>query len=231
MECPHCITGCHRVSPATIITVSGGQDKDEDSDGISDFWELSYFSDLTVVGSTTDYDTDGYSDLQESINGTDPDFQDFPGGIGWVRPELESAYIVGCITNYLGENITDADIYANVIAGGLYHYDKGCFAILTPRMQYDITVTITADGFPIVRKICNVGNGDIDLGTIVLSNTGNINGDQEIDLIDAILSLKILSGFSSENETIPVASDVDGDARININDVVYILQKAAGLRE
>lgn len=48
---------------------------DTDADGISDAWEQTNFGSLTV-GSTTnsasDYDRDGYTDLEEFLNGTNP---------------------------------------------------------------------------------------------------------------------------------------------------------------
>ncbi|MCX5769983.1 MAG: thrombospondin type 3 repeat-containing protein [Candidatus Hydrogenedentes bacterium] len=38
---------------------------DSDADGIGDEWELDWFGDLTTADETTDYDSDGVSDLQE----------------------------------------------------------------------------------------------------------------------------------------------------------------------
>ncbi len=44
---------------------------DEDGDGMSDGWELFYFGSLAQTG-TGDYDSDGVSNLQEYLNGSDP---------------------------------------------------------------------------------------------------------------------------------------------------------------
>ena len=52
------------------------QDGDGDDDGMDDDWELAHFVDLDVAGPGTDFDLDGFSDLQEFLaatNPTDPD--------------------------------------------------------------------------------------------------------------------------------------------------------------
>lgn len=71
--------------------------QDSDSDGINDEWELFYFGDLTTAGATSDFDRDGYTDLQEYqnfMNGElDPEGNPFgptdkniSGGTGYVAP-------------------------------------------------------------------------------------------------------------------------------------------------
>ena len=49
-----------------------------DGDDIDDEWELLYFGDLTTADNTTDSDGDGYLDLYEYLNGTNPTIQDPP---------------------------------------------------------------------------------------------------------------------------------------------------------
>jgi hypothetical protein len=41
---------------------------DTDNDNIDDDWEMSHFGDLTTADQTSDFDEDGYSDLQEYLN-------------------------------------------------------------------------------------------------------------------------------------------------------------------
>ncbi len=69
---------------------------DTDSDGINDNWEKQYFSNsLTVANATSDYDKDGYSDLQEytnrgetDLNGVsyNPTVKNVAGGTGYIKP-------------------------------------------------------------------------------------------------------------------------------------------------
>ena len=67
---------------------------DTDSDGIDDNWEQQHFGSLTIADATSDYDKDGYTDLQEYLNETagetdpagdayDPQVRNAPGGTGF----------------------------------------------------------------------------------------------------------------------------------------------------
>jgi len=91
-----------------------------------------------------------------------------------------------------------------------------------------------------------VGLGDMGLGEryvdslVVLRNltpysipiVGDIDGDKDIDLSDAILALRVLSEITPEggSDSILPAADVDGDDKIGIEEVLYIIQRVAGLR-
>jgi len=57
---------------------------------------------------------------------------------------------------------------------------------------------------------------------------GNIYNGAEIDLSDAISALQVLSAMAPAG--ISPAGDVNGDARIGLQEVVYVLQVVAGLR-
>jgi len=58
---------------------------------------------------------------------------------------------------------------------------------------------------------------------------GDVNGSGgEPDLADAILALQVLAGLSPPN--VNVGADVNNDDKIGIEEVIYILQKVAGLR-
>ncbi len=61
------------------------------------------------------------------------------------------------------------------------------------------------------------------------SMPGDVNGDGAVDLEDAIIVLHILSGISV-NVQIHLEADVNGDKRIGIEELAYILQKTAALR-
>ena len=49
---------------------------DKDVDGLPDDWEISQFSNITTANATSDYDSDGLSDLDEHNSGTDPKNRD-----------------------------------------------------------------------------------------------------------------------------------------------------------
>ena len=59
---------------------------------------------------------------------------------------------------------------------------------------------------------------------------GDIDGNDAVDLTDAILALRILCGTDIGDQKIFIDADVNGDGKIGIEEVVYILQKVAELR-
>ena len=62
---------------------------DNDGDGLLDWWELSYFADLTVSSPNVDSDGDGVLDSVEFTLKSDPSVNDLPGpGIHYEYDEL-----------------------------------------------------------------------------------------------------------------------------------------------
>ncbi|CAK8722278.1 hypothetical protein GCAAIG_11925 [Candidatus Electronema halotolerans] len=92
-------TMTNRHAPVQVVFLSGS---DTDNDGIDDGWEMTFFHNLTTANATSDYDRDGYSDLQEYLNwlahetdpnGTayNPTEKNAPGGTGYVEPSSSSS--------------------------------------------------------------------------------------------------------------------------------------------
>ena len=67
-------------------------------------------------------------------------------------------------------------------------------------------------------------------GGINLVAPGDINNDKVVNLADAILGLQIVSGRSTSAKTIARGADVNGDGKIGMAEVIYILQKVAEVR-
>lgn len=59
---------------------------------------------------------------------------------------------------------------------------------------------------------------------------GDINNDEIVDIEDAILALRVLVGFQPQ-EPINLLADVDGDGKIGMEEVLYILRETGGLIE
>lgn len=53
-------------------TTNGTASSDTDLDGIDDDWEIANFGNLTTVNATSDYDGDGFLDINEYLAGTQP---------------------------------------------------------------------------------------------------------------------------------------------------------------
>lgn len=64
---------------------------------------------------------------------------------------------------------------------------------------------------------------------IKVSIIGDISGDSVITLADAIMSLQIVTGIAP-NQTVSLNLEVNGDGKIGLPEVIYILQKTAGVR-
>ncbi len=83
------------LAPATIISFKNfSLVMTSDDDGIDDNWELKWFSNLITANQFTDFDNDGYSDLQEYLNNLanemdpknnpyNPTVKNAPGGTGY----------------------------------------------------------------------------------------------------------------------------------------------------
>ncbi len=59
---------------------------------------------------------------------------------------------------------------------------------------------------------------------------GDLNGDEAVNLADAVLALQLLSRMDTTGKTIYLQADVDQTTTIDTADVIFILQKVAALR-
>lgn len=66
------------------------------------------------------------------------------------------------------------------------------------------------------------------MNSSVPADPGNINGDDRIDLQDAVLALQALSNMGPPG--LDLTADVDGDGRIGLAEAIYALQWASSLR-
>jgi hypothetical protein len=64
--------------------------------------------------------------------------------------------------------------------------------------------------------------------------SGELTGDRQVTLADAVLALKVLAGVDAagtiRTDYITTKADVRGEGRITMADPVFILQTVAGLR-
>ena len=63
------------------------------------------------------------------------------------------------------------------------------------------------------------------------SDPGDVNGDGDVTLADAVLSLQVACGVDVSGETISLGADVNGDGKIGLAEALYIIQKVSGLRD
>jgi YD repeat-containing protein len=105
-----------------------------------------------------------------------------------------------------------------------YHYDR----------LNRLTSVTYGEGTQITYVYDPAGNRlNRTISAVVLPVKGNINGDDSINLADAILALKVLSGLDPvgiRSDYKASDSDIDGNKKIGPEEVIYILQKVSGLR-
>ncbi|MCP4108649.1 MAG: hypothetical protein GY749_24390 [Desulfobacteraceae bacterium] len=80
---------------------------------------------------------------------------------------------------------------------------------------YENVTIVVSDGNRITRYSFNI--------QVVTPTPGDINYDGSIDITDAVLALQILAGLTPDNVA-DVNSDVNGDGKIGVQDVLYILR-------
>jgi len=84
----------------------------------------------------------------------------------------------------------------------------------------------------------NAGSNPNDANSIPLGlkfiERGDINGDGTVDLLDAIIALRVQAGMDTSKlvrSSYPTSdADVNGDGRIGMEEIIYILQYTAQLR-
>ena len=59
---------------------------------------------------------------------------------------------------------------------------------------------------------------------------GDVNGDGNLTLADAILSLRVACGLATNANNVIIGADVNGDNRIGLAEMLYVLQIMAGYR-
>ena len=164
--------------------------------------------------------------------------------------EVNTAPVLSTIGNqavYQGAELsftataTDADVPANTLiftldagapAGAGIDSVTGVFS-WTPAAGpgpgvYPVTVRAADNGMPVLDDFETI---EITVNEIL---KGDINGDGITDLADAILALRVLSGMDTSDQVrsgyIGSGADVNGDDRVGMEEVIYILQDVVGLR-
>lgn len=111
----------------------------------------------------------------------------------------------------------------NKAVGTYYPYQAGTGD------KYLLTVNCpAADVNPII--IAGLLGIDLAGASLPIVRAGDINGDGAVNMVDAVLALQLLSGMNMTGKTIYRQADADGTGKLDISDLIFILQKAAGLR-
>lgn len=211
---------------------------DTDKDGMPDAWEVRYRLNPLVADGSFDLDGDGYTNLQEFLANTSP-------ADAASKPRPADAVTLAAT----GISITSATLNGTVNPHGFstrYHFEYG----LTDAYGNSTSVTDAGSGMadiPVSTAITNflpntvyhyrivadtgfdVSYGDDATFTYVVA-PGDVDLSGAVNLMDAHIVMGIISG-SSVSEPVHTAADVNGDGKLGIAEIIYSLQKGAGLRE
>lgn len=140
-----------------------------------------------------------------------------------------SGYVKGCIIDSSsGAPISGVRINGTGSASARSETD-GCYKL--PDSPGDYTVTAEIECYESSSKEVSITSGNITSLNISLLpkiiSKGDVNGDGKIDLQDAILALRTLTGIS---QTVCKGADVNNDNRIGLEETIYVLQRVAESR-
>ncbi len=71
---------------------------------------------------------------------------------------------------------------------------------------------------------------DLSGASLLIVKAGDINGDEKVNMADAVLGLQLLTRMDLTGQKINIAADPDKTGKIDSADVIFILQKTAELR-
>jgi hypothetical protein len=112
--------------------------------------------------------------------------------------------------------------------------ENGCYLGQMPVGTYDITVSAVGY-FPASLPNVVISIGDSVIRNIRLTRfgMGDINGGG-MGLDDAIVGLQVISGVGGSGmirtDYATSGADVNGDSKVGLEEVMYILQQLSGLR-
>jgi hypothetical protein len=181
-----------------------------DADGI--YYVMVRHYDSDVFGEDTEYDLQVYIPIGP-----------LPG------------FIVGTITNSSsGEPIGGVRIKTDKKVSALSLPD-GNYLMVHPPGSHSLAAEASGyENFTDTVTIGEAGTVTKNITMTPLDYIGDIDGDLDVDLADAILALRVLAGMDTagliRSDYATSSADVNGDSKIGLEEVIYILQHVAGAR-
>jgi sugar lactone lactonase YvrE len=152
--------------------------------------------------------------------------------------DLQVYMPIGPLPGFIVGTITNASS-GNPIGGVRIKTDKKVSALSLPDGNYLMvhppgshSLTAEASGYENFTDTVTLGEAGTVTKNITMTPSdyrGDIDGDLDVDLTDAILAFQVMAGIQP-SATIHKEADVNGDNRIGQEEAVYIMQEVAGLR-
>jgi hypothetical protein len=225
---------CSRYEEALILSLPGADENLTSVDGkrgtLSDFLEnepyVVYDTDLRMIGIMSSF-PEGAQHLLPStfpIDSTPPSTVITSGPSGTTPEKAVTFTFSGSDNTTSLSNL----VYACFLNG--YDTSWSGYSRITSKSYSNLangSYTFS------VRAKDETQNADLSpasqLFTVNYPSYGDVYKDGNVDLLDAVSALQVCTGMRSAEE-VNAFADVDGDGKIGMAEVIYILQKTAGLR-
>jgi len=133
--------------------------------------------------------------------------------------------MTGIVSNVCsGELIKDVRIHSTSGNGSAISMENGNYEMLFVSENGTYDVTTETDDYEIFTDSGSLESGDVVIQNITM--TPIIEND-DLSLLHAIASLKIVINMELENQYIDRVPDIDCDGKIGLPEVIYILEKLA----
>lgn len=192
----------------TSFAIGGGtinEETDSDGDGLKDYQEFIVYD---TNWQDIDTDHDGLSDGEEVDKGTDPIGNDTDGD--GLKDGWEVTYNFDPITTNNALQDPDSDELNN-----LAEQNHGTNPLLA-----DTDGDGCKDGVEVLG----------DRNPNLPDPQGDLNVDCALDLKDAIIGVQVMARIELLS-TVDKEADVNGDGKVGLEEVIYVLQRVSGLRE
>ncbi|MCP4346651.1 MAG: choice-of-anchor D domain-containing protein [Desulfobacterales bacterium] len=145
-------------------------------------------------------------------------------GSSWISVDSGISDLFYSMWGSSGSNIFAVGDY-----GIILHYNGESWNKMTSDLSAEMALTgvwssSDSDVF-VVSESGDILYYDSNCSITVTVEKGDINGDGNIDLADAVLALKVLSGTDIGDSVIHSEADVTGDGAVGFDEVIYILWK------
>jgi len=104
------------------------------------------------------------------------------------------------------------------------------FSLLSSSPELERLLVADHDLVQVIYVDPNRGYRFIERALWTAVGAGDVNSDGHVTLADAIVTLQCAAHMTTETAVITKDADVDGDERIGMAEILYILQRTAGLR-
>ena len=150
-----------------------------------------------------------------------------------------TAFLNGAPSGIAALNTFEITVGGEDVVQYRYKLDNGVYSS-TLDVGINIVLNGLTEGFHTLNVIGrdSANNWQTEIDATVVSweivCLGNINGDDEVDIADAIINLKVLADIETNglirSDYATSGADVNKDNEIGTEELIYILQKEAGMR-